>query len=135
MSRKVSLQHNQKPSLQTEVRINFLTEALVKSGWTKYDLIQYAKTEWNLSDCQAEKYYYATCKNIIPKDPEAYREAMIARNLTTLENILKKCLDRENFKQANEVIKTINTILGVGGKQVEIQDKNTNNVIKISFGD
>jgi len=137
-SKKVSLQHNQTPRLETELRINYITDALVKSAWTRYDVVQYCKDTYGLSETQGEKYYTAAVKNILPKNPEAYRETLIARNMATLENMLKKCLDRENFKQANEVIKTINSMLGVGGKQVEIKDKDNKGderTIKISFSD
>lgn len=121
--------------LSTQVRLNFLTEGIVKSGWTRYDCVKYAEENWGLANRQAQRYFYSALHNLVPDDPEKYREALIQRNMEVLENMLKSALERNNLKVANDIIKTINSILGVGGKQVEIEDKNSNSVIKISFGD
>ena len=137
-SKKVSLQHNQTPRLETELRINYITDALVKSAWTRYDVVQYCKDTYGLSETQGEKYYTAAVKNILPKNPEAYRETLIARNMATLERMLKKSLEGENLKMADRIIRTINSMLGVGTKDVEIKDKDSNGderTITISFGE
>lgn len=124
-----------KSKLSTQVRLNFLTDCIIKSGWTRYDCLKYIKDSWGLAERQAQRYYYSALHNLIPDNPEQYREGIINRNINILEEMLRKALDSNNLKVANEVIKTINQMLGVGSKQVEIEDKNTNNIIKISFGD
>ena len=124
-----------KSKLSTQVRLNYLTDCIIKSGWTRYDCLKYIKDNWGLAERQAQRYYYSALHNLIPDNPEQYREGIINRNINILEEMLRKALDSNNLKVANEVIKTINQMLGVGNKQVEIEDKNTNNIIKISFGD
>lgn len=125
-----------KPS--TEVRIYEIAEGIVNSGWTRQDVLKYITDNWNLSPKQAYKYYYAAMNYMRPDDPAKYREALINRNFDVLETIMKRALDRGDFKEANNAIKTMNQMLGVGGKSVEVKDFNAEGLerkIVISFGD
>ena len=115
-----------------------LTEKIVKSGWTKYDVTKFCKDEWGLSSTQSERYYLAACKVLIPEDAEKWRELMVSRNFATLEELLKMAMERNDVKSAVEVIKTMNSFLGIGGKAVKIDETNAagqERQIVISFND
>ena len=63
---------------------------------------------------------------------------LINRNFAVAETILQKALDSNNLKAANEALKILNQMLGVGGKQVEIKDNDSegqDRTITISFND
>ena len=110
-------------NLATQVKITFLAEKMVKEGWTRYDVMQYCRNDWGLSQCQSERYYKAACNTLLPTNDEEWRNALLARNFTTLEELLKKAIERDNLKAATEVVKVLNTMLGVGGKQTVITDE------------
>ena len=129
---------NKKASASTEIRIYELTEKIVNSGWTRLEILKYIQDEWGLSDTQAQRYWVAAINYLRPKDPEKYREALINRNYDILESILKKALERNDLKEAINAVKALNQMLGVGGKSVEIKDKDAqgeDRKIVISFGD
>ena len=131
----VALEGASSSRLVTEARVYELADRIVNSGWTKWDCLNFIMDTWGVKERQAERYYYGAIHYMQPKDPEKYREALINKNYSVLETLLKKAIDSNNLKVANEIIKTMNQMCGLGSKQVEIEDKNTNNVIKISFCD
>lgn len=125
-----------KPS--TEVRIYELAEKIVRSGSTRLDIMNYCKDEWGLSTKQSERYYYSALNFLRPENPEEYREALINKNYNIAEGILNRALSAGNLKEANNALRILNQMLGVGGKQIEIQDKDSNGgdrTFIISFGD
>ena len=131
----VALEGADSSRLVTEARVYELADRIVNSGWTKWDCLNFIMDNWDVKKRQAERYYYGALHYMQPQDPEKYREALINKNYSILETLLKKAVDSNNLKVANEIIKTMNQMVGLGTKQVEIEDKNSNNVIKISFGD
>ena len=121
-------------TVATTLRIYELAEKIVKEGYGRMACMQFAKSEWGLSDTQAERYYYGALGFLKPEDEVKYREALIARNFGVLESLLQRALSNNDVKTAADVVKIMNTMLGVGGKSVEFKD-NKDNVITISFGD
>lgn len=135
---EISLPGNKKASPATEVRIIEVADLIVKKGYGRMDCMKWVQENWDLSEKQSERYYYAALKYLKPKDPDKYREALINRNFAVAETILQKALDSNNLKAANEALKILNQMLGVGGKQVEIADKDSageDRKIVISFND
>lgn len=135
---EISLPGNNKASPSTEVRIIEVAELIVKKGYGRMDCMKWVQDNWGLSEKQSERYYYAALKYLKPKDPDKYREALINRNFAVAETILQKALDSNNLKAANDALKILNQMLGVGGKQVEISDKDSageERKIVISFGE
>lgn len=135
---EIALPGNKKASPSTEVRIIEVADLIVKKGYGRMDCMKWVQENWGLSEKQSERYYYAALKYLKPKDPDKYREALINRNFTVAETILQKALDSNNLKAANEALKILNQMLGVGGKQVEIKDKDADGSEKkivISFGE
>ena len=125
-----------KPS--TAVRIYEVAELIVKKGYTRMDVIDYIKREWGLGKMQAIKYWTAALQFLRPENPEAYREALINRNFNVAEEVLRRALESNNLKAANEAIKILNSMLGVGVKTIGIADKEADGSEKkiiISFND
>lgn len=122
----------------TEARIYELAEKIVQSGSTRLQIMDYCKEEWGLSQKQSERYYYAALNYLRPENPEEYREALINKNYNVAEGILNRALANGNLKEANNALRILNQMLGVGGKQIEIQDKDSNGgdrTFIISFGE
>lgn len=129
---------NKYSTVSTELRIYELSDRIVNSGWTRLDILKYIQGEWGLSDTQAQRYWMAAVNYLRPKDPEKYREAIINKNIDLLEMIIRKALESNNLKEANNAIKTLNSMLGAGQKSVEISDKDSSGEdrkIVISFND
>ena len=106
------------------------------SGYTKQDYVKYLMDKYGLSVRSANSYYSEVLKALRPENMEEYREDMIQKNFARLEALYKKAVDSNNLKIANEIMRTINTMLGVGGNKVRIgqeQTDGTKNVIEISF--
>lgn len=100
--------------------------------------MKYASDKFGISQSQAEKYYYGALNYLRPDNPEQVREALIARNFSVLEKLLQDSIDRADTKVALDVVKVMNQMLSVGGKQVEIADKEADGSEKkiiISFSD
>lgn len=110
-------------TLATQVKVAFLAEKIVKEGWTRYDVMQYCQNQWGLSKGQSERYYKASCNSLLPTNDEEWRNTLLARNFSTLEELLKKAIERDNLKAATEVVKVLNQMMGVGGKQTVITDE------------
>ena len=130
----VALEGAKSSKLVTEARVYELADRIVNSGWTKWDCLNFIMDNWGVQKRQAERYYYGALHYMQPNDPDKYREALINKNYSVLETLLKKAIDSNNLKVANEIVKTMNQMFGVGNKKVEIEDKNENK-ITISFGD
>ena len=130
----VALEGTNSSRLSTEAKVYELADRIVNSGWTKWDCLNFIMNTWGVKKRQAERYYYGALHYMQPSDPEKYREALIDKNYSILETLLKKAIDSNNLKIANEIIKTMNQMIGIGNKKVEIEDKNENKIV-ISFGD
>lgn len=120
---------------QVQARIWDLAEKIAASGWTRMDVIKYVKENYGLGDVQAKRYWIAANKVFIPDELDKYRESLFNKNIALLESIIKKALSSNNLKEANNAIKTLSSMLGYGGKQIEIKDGDKNQTITISFSD
>lgn len=133
-----TLAHAERSTIATTARVYELAELIVKEGYGRLAVKKYAEEKYGIGDTQSERYWVAALKYLMPENPEQYREALINRNFTVLESLLQKALADNDTKVALDVVKVMNTLLGAGSKQVEIQDKDSGNndrKITISFGD
>lgn len=129
---------NEKSKVSTTIRIMDIAELIVKKGYGRMECMKYAQEAYGISEKQSERYYYGALNYLRPEDPEGYREALISRNFSVMEELLKRAMDSNDTKTALDVVKAMNSLLGVGGKQVEIADKDKEGgekKIVISFGD
>lgn len=131
----LTLKDHRKPTLVTEARIRDLADRIINSGYTKWNVVEYAQETYGISKGQALKYYYASLRYLTPDDPAQYRESLIERNFQLLETILNRALAEGNLKEANNAVKLMNEMLGAGGNkrfEVETPDKTR---IAITFTD
>lgn len=133
-----TLRDSQKSTLSTQLKIQDIAGVIAEKGYGRLACMKYASDKWGISQAQAEKYYYGALNYLRPDNPEQVREALIARNFSVLEKLLQDSIDRADTKVALDVVKVMNQMLSVGGKQVEIADKQTDGSEKkiiISFND
>lgn len=133
-----TLPASKKGTIAVSARIYELAELIVNQGYGRVAIKKFAEEKYGISDTQSERYWQAALKYLMPEDPEKYREALIGRNFNVLEGLLQKALSDSDTKTALEVVKTMNQLLGAGGKQIEIKDKDAGNndrKITISFSD
>lgn len=139
-SRKTNavLPGNEKSKLSTTLRIMDIADLIVKKGYGRMECMKYAQENYGISEKQSERYYYGALGWLKPDDAEGYREALINRNFSVMEELLKRAMESNDTKTALDVVKAMNTLLGAGGKQVEIKDKDgtgDDRTITISFND
>ena len=133
-----TLRDSQKSTLSTQLKIQDIAGVIAEKGYGRLACMKYASDKFGISQSQAEKYYYGALNYLRPDNPEQVREALIARNFSVLEKLLQDSIDRADTKVALDVVKVMNQMLSVGGKQVEIADKETDGSEKkiiISFND
>lgn len=128
-----TLLNSKKSTLATQIKVQELANLITEKGYGRQAVQKYCAENWGLSDKQAEKYYYAAINYLKPDNPEEYREALIARNFGVLETMLQKALENNDLQTANQVIKTMNTMLNVGDRKVQLEQGDTK--IVVSFGD
>lgn len=106
------------------------------SGYTKQDYVNFLVDKYGLTVRSANSYYSEVLKALRPENMEEWRQDMVHKNYARLEALYKRALEANNLKVANEVMRTMNNILGVGGNKVTIgqeQADGTRNIIQISF--
>lgn len=106
------------------------------SGYTKQDYVNFLMEKYGLTVRSANSYYSEVLKALRPENMEEWRQDMVHKNYARLEALYKRALEANNLKVANEVMRTMNNILGVGGNKVTIGQETadgTRNVIQISF--
>ena len=133
-----TLRDSQKSTLSTQLKIQDIAGVIAEKGYGRLACMKYASEKYGMSQAQAEKYYYGALNYLRPDNPEQVREALIARNFSVLEKLLQDSIDRADTKVALDVVKVMNQMLSVGGKQVEIADKEADGSEKkiiISFSD
>ena len=121
-----------------EARIYLIAEKIVKEGCPRLDVINYCKENWGLSKTQAIRYWTSALEFLRPENPEQYRESLINRNFNIAEEILHRALENNNLKEANNALRIINQMLGVGGNKVEVKDKDSggnDRTFTITFGE
>ena len=123
------------PTEQTEARILVISDMLA-SGKSEMKVRKFLSTEYGLKDPRSLDYYMAAAYRVLlPKDWNEEKERLCAKNLKTLQTIIDKCLDKENYKVAREAIDSMNKMLGITGQNAVIlnKDNNGNEQIVISF--
>lgn len=133
-----TLRDTQKSTLATQLKIQELASVMAEKGYGRLASMKYASERWGISEKQAEKYYYGALNYLRPDNPEEYREALIARNFSVLEKLLQDAIEHNDTPTALSVVKTMNGLLGVGSKQLEVAEKSTDGGEKrivISFND
>lgn len=126
----------QVPTERSKVRVETLAEEIVKTGMRRATALRWAQEEFGVAYETAKQYYAAAMRYLRPDDPQKYREELINRNFAILEEMLESALRRNDLKNANSIIRTLNNMVGIGGNKVEIKDEGpsgTSKTVTISF--
>lgn len=126
--------HNADPA--TQFKVIELAKKIVKGG-TKVKLVEdFAKT-YEVTTHHAEKYYNAALRYLLPSPEEQqdFREKMQAKLVARYEDLYEKAVERNNVKQAREVLDSMAKLYGlIGGNKVQIAESaEGDRVINISF--
>lgn len=124
---------NKTSTLTTQVRVKEIAELIAKKGYSRQACIDYIEEKWGIGRTQSDKYFRAAVEYLIPGDGEEYRKNLISRNFAVLEGMLQAALERNDLQNANQIIKTMNQMMGLGGKKVELETQEQK--ITVTFGD
>lgn len=120
------------PTTVTRERVIELADMLAK-GKSRPTMIKYITENYGVTPRTAGDYYEAAVRYLVPEDWQSFRDEVIAKNIQSLQYIVEKTMEKENYKLATEAINTLNKIFN-GGNQVTIaKDNNNNEVIQIKF--
>lgn len=125
-----------KPTERRKVLIEEFAAEIAKTAMPRRTAMKWAAERYGIAETTASNYYAAAMRYLRPDDPQKYREELIDRNFAILEEMLQTALARNDLKNANAVIRTLNQMTGISGSKVEIhQDKGSGETqtITISF--
>lgn len=109
----------------SEVRVIEMAKKVVK-GSTRMELLEEAMVNWGISRWQAEKYYDAALRYLLPErgDEQEYREKMQAKLLARYEALYKKAEEQRSLKIAREILDSMAKMYGLigGGNKVNITE-------------
>lgn len=129
------MEKGKKTERLTATRIGFLAKNIAEQGWTKDTVTGYVQENWGLSPTQASRYYYSAVRYLVPSDPE-FRESLIDKNVARLEKMIEQAMQEGDKKLANDLIKTLNSMLSVGGTKIAVGQytpDGAQQVIEITF--
>ena len=108
------------------------------SGGTRIDLVHEIMGNKGISKVQAEKYYDAALRYLLPSpgEEEKFRDKMQAKLIARYEKLYDMAIKQNSVKQAREVLDSMAKLYGLtgGGNKVQIaEDGEGTKVINISF--
>ena len=125
-----------KPTERKKVLIEEFASEIAKTAMPRRVAMKWAAERYGIAENTASGYYAAAMRYLRPEDPQKYREELIDRNFAILEEMLQTALKRNDLKNANSIINTLNRMVGIGGNKVEIKDESKSGetkTITISF--
>lgn len=109
------------PSPVTVDRVEQIA-ALITKGKSRDYCLKYIEENFGTHNkCHKADLYNKAVKLLTPKDWEEEKQRIVAKNIAVLENIVEKCTDKEDYKNALDAIKTLHTLFGIGGKTVGVK--------------
>lgn len=114
------------------------TAKKIISGGTRIDLVHEIMSDKGISKVQAEKYYDAALRYLLPSpgEEEKFRDKMQAKLIARYEKLYDMAIKQNSVKQAREVLDSMAKLYGLtgGGNKVQIaEDGEGTKVINISF--
>lgn len=125
----------QTPTPATQFRIVQMATSLSK-GMSRLNAIKKYSKEWEIGEKQAEEYYSAALRYLLPLDMDEYKKGLIQANIDRLEEIIESTMNTGGVAYTNAIqaIKELNKMLGVNNdKMVAVETPDTKFVIK--FGE
>lgn len=123
-------------SQRSKMKIEEFASEIAKTAMPRRNAIKWAVERYGVAEATASMYYAAAMRYLRPEDPQKYREELIERNFAILEEMLQTALKRNDLKNANAIINTINRMVGIGGNKVVINEEapsGTSKTVTISF--
>lgn len=117
----VKIRKENTPSNRTKIIMEEFAEEIAKTAMPRRTAIKWAAERYGVAESTASSYYAAAMRYLRPSDPEKYREEIIDKNFAILERMLQTALKRGDLKNATQIIRTINQMIGIGGNKVEIK--------------
>lgn len=119
----VSLQPDteHKACLQTKLRINEVAKKISK-GWTKFETIEWIKTEFEIGDASAKRYWEAAMAKLAVKAQDSeYVEEMRKKTIATLDRMIQSELQEGKYKEANQTSDLLSRLLGYNVSKSEVK--------------
>ena len=91
-------------NLEVQERINCIYQLLIKS-WSRFDILQYAATEWNLSSRQTDEYL-ARARKLIEEDSAIERPQWLAAAVRRLAEYEKRAGRDDQVQTAIKALET-----------------------------
>lgn len=115
-----------KPTTKTEAQVVMLAKEITK-GMSRARAIEYAMEHFHVGHDQAQNYYSAAMRYMLPEDMEEFRRNLCQANIDRLERIIDKAMEAEQWKIAREAIDSLNKMIGLWGNQIQVGIKNDPN--------
>jgi len=96
---------------EREARLNRIYSLLL-AGATRYEILQYTATEWNLKP-RATDAYIADANAMIAQEGEYYRPREFGRAIARLHDLYKRAMKVMDFKAALAVQRELNGLLAL----------------------
>jgi|TARA_R100001480_G_scaffold30691_2_gene41668 hypothetical protein len=91
-------------NLEIQERVNTIYQLLIKS-WSRFDILQYAATEWNLSSRQTDEYL-ARARKLIEEDSAIERPQWLAAAVRRLAEYEKRAGRDDQVQTAIKALET-----------------------------
>ena len=91
-------------NLEIQERVNTIYQLLIKS-WSRFDILQYAATEWNLSSRQTDEYL-ARARKLIEEDSSIERPQWLAAAVRRLAEYEKRAGRDDQVQTAIKALET-----------------------------
>ena len=91
-------------NVEIEERVNTVYQLLIKS-WSRFDILQYAATEWDLSSRQTDEYI-SRARKLIEADSEIARPQWLAAAVRRLAEYEKESMSDRQIAVAIKALET-----------------------------
>lgn len=115
---------------RSQERYNY-TAKLLARGWPKLKIREELKRKYNVGNTTINKYITNAYKIFSEKQDEFIANLRNIQ-LNRLETILDASIEKKDYRTANDIIKTINSMFGLNAPETVVAIKDE---IKFEFGD
>lgn len=104
---------------KTRVRIAEVAKKISK-GWTKFEICEWVKKEWDLSDQSAGRYWNAGLAMLAVKANDSkYVEEMRQKAIATLDRMVQTEISERKYKEANQSMELLSRLMGYNVQKTE----------------
>lgn len=103
----------------TIMRIQEAAKMLSK-GKSRATIMQHLMDTYSLANSTAAVYYAQAVKFLLPDNEDEYKDQLIRANVTRLETIYEKAMERGDYKNAREAIAELNKMAGLHKEGISV---------------